>query len=301
MGAKLEAAIASVEKAAAGETVDIRESVEKATQVVEGAISAGASAKAVAKAALSAVLTAQASTHNAQAAKDAAATLRAADEAAASLPQNAHDALRIIIRKVFDRLREAAARESWTDETAVRPEFFGPLWPDGVPEGLPRNEEYDTLLNRLTRQELPTPAPPQPTFLGNLEIFSSLGEAIRSAHEPIISRFQEYLRTLEGRSFGYEENQRICEAINDTLDQLRVALCCPKKGCGLPSRLRCRKPGRSVSGIIHYEHYTPLGEGRTEQDRHEGSAGFQRLTLLWADGCPVKEIPTQVSGDTAPP
>ncbi|MFC1636331.1 hypothetical protein ACFL5Z_15990 [Planctomycetota bacterium] len=34
----------------------------------------------------------------------------------------------------FTRLKQAAKKENWTDETPVPPEFFGPLWPDGEPD-----------------------------------------------------------------------------------------------------------------------------------------------------------------------
>ena len=45
------------------------------------------------------------------------------------------------VRADFDRLTSAARRESWTDDTPVPPEFFGPMWPDGEPEGWPTVEE----------------------------------------------------------------------------------------------------------------------------------------------------------------
>ena len=35
------------------------------------------------------------------------------------------------IRRDFGRLAAAARKEGWTDETAVPPEFFGPLWAEG--------------------------------------------------------------------------------------------------------------------------------------------------------------------------
>jgi uncharacterized protein (TIGR02996 family) len=41
-----------------------------------------------------------------------------------------------------DLLRlKSAAGQRWTDATPVPPEFFGPLWPDGPPDGLPRPPE----------------------------------------------------------------------------------------------------------------------------------------------------------------
>ena len=39
------------------------------------------------------------------------------------------------MRRDYELLKAAAQRERWTDDTPVPPEFFGPLWPDGAPEG----------------------------------------------------------------------------------------------------------------------------------------------------------------------
>lgn len=44
-------------------------------------------------------------------------------------------------RSDFDLLETAVRDEEWTDDTPVPPEFFGPLWPDGTPEGWPVQEE----------------------------------------------------------------------------------------------------------------------------------------------------------------
>lgn len=41
------------------------------------------------------------------------------------------------MRRDFDLLKAAAEAEHWTDDTPVPPEFFGPLWPHGEPEGWP--------------------------------------------------------------------------------------------------------------------------------------------------------------------
>ena len=41
------------------------------------------------------------------------------------------------IRRDFDELLIAVRKGSWDDNTAVGPEFFGPLWPKGKPESWP--------------------------------------------------------------------------------------------------------------------------------------------------------------------
>jgi hypothetical protein len=45
----------------------------------------------------------------------------------------------VAMRRDYELLRAAAASEGWTDDTPVPPEFFGPLWPEGEPEGWPTN------------------------------------------------------------------------------------------------------------------------------------------------------------------
>jgi len=39
----------------------------------------------------------------------------------------------IAICRDYQLLAETARVEAWTDETPVPPDFFGPMWPDGVP------------------------------------------------------------------------------------------------------------------------------------------------------------------------
>jgi hypothetical protein len=41
------------------------------------------------------------------------------------------------IRRDFEMLKDTAEREHWTDECYVPPEFFGPMWPEGTPDGWP--------------------------------------------------------------------------------------------------------------------------------------------------------------------
>ena len=47
------------------------------------------------------------------------------------------------VRRDFDLLLAASEEFDWTDGTPVPPEFFGPLWPEGEPEGWPRPEPTD--------------------------------------------------------------------------------------------------------------------------------------------------------------
>ena len=46
------------------------------------------------------------------------------------------------IRRDFERLRQLAKANDWTDDTQVPPEVFGPLWPEGrVPEWAKQTNE----------------------------------------------------------------------------------------------------------------------------------------------------------------
>ena len=37
----------------------------------------------------------------------------------------------------FQKLKESSKREKWTDRISVAPDFFGPMWPDGLPRNWP--------------------------------------------------------------------------------------------------------------------------------------------------------------------
>ena len=37
----------------------------------------------------------------------------------------------------FDLLTVAAEKHAWDDDTPVPPELFGPIWPEGIPDGWP--------------------------------------------------------------------------------------------------------------------------------------------------------------------
>src|SRR5262249_31179877 len=37
----------------------------------------------------------------------------------------------------WQKLKKVSKREKWTDRTPVAPDFFGPMWPDGLPEKWP--------------------------------------------------------------------------------------------------------------------------------------------------------------------
>ncbi|MEO0513599.1 MAG: hypothetical protein AAF108_12035 [Planctomycetota bacterium] len=105
---------------------------------------AAGAANAAARAANAAARAANAAAHAVRAAEAAVyaanAAARAANAAAAAAAYvTAAYAVptRRFVRADFDLLLETSRREKWTDETPVPPEFFGPMWPDGTPDGWP--------------------------------------------------------------------------------------------------------------------------------------------------------------------
>ncbi|MCW5776578.1 MAG: hypothetical protein KIS87_09080 [Phycisphaeraceae bacterium] len=102
-----------------------------------------ANARAAARAAHAAHAAARAvDAADAAAAADAADAASAAGEAAfegdfTGAFEGAFDATVAAMRHDFELLRAAVQAENWTDDTPVPPEFFGPLWPHGEPEGWP--------------------------------------------------------------------------------------------------------------------------------------------------------------------
>jgi hypothetical protein len=60
-----------------------------------------------------------------------------------------------IIRADFDRVREVAIKNGWTDADSVAPDVFGPLWPDGPPLGWPELlDELSMLGDILSEHDL---------------------------------------------------------------------------------------------------------------------------------------------------
>jgi hypothetical protein len=58
-----------------------------------------------------------------------------------SRPGSEVGALAVAVLPEIKMLRERAEREQWEDDSPVPQDVFGPLWPDGMPEGWPRTDE----------------------------------------------------------------------------------------------------------------------------------------------------------------
>jgi hypothetical protein len=65
------------------------------------------------------------------------------------------------IRGNYETLVNCAKAQAWTAATAVAPEVFGPLWPDGPPEGWP--EETQQPAQAAVPGKSPTRRKPSPT------------------------------------------------------------------------------------------------------------------------------------------
>lgn len=86
------------------------------------------------------------------------------------------------VRRDLDLLKAAAERFNWTDDTPVPPEFFGPLWPEGEPEGWPEEarEERAPVRSFTLRVTGPEGTPPEEVAAQTREIIR-LMEAVNRA------------------------------------------------------------------------------------------------------------------------
>ncbi|MCW5777789.1 MAG: hypothetical protein KIS87_15240, partial [Phycisphaeraceae bacterium] len=131
---------------AAANAADFAAGAANAANAANAAASAYAAAASAYAAAASAADAANAinAANAAYAAANAAkcAFVDATDLEAVATTSDADDntaAARAAMRRDFELLKAAAKAERWTDDTPVPPEFFGPLWPDGEPEGWPES------------------------------------------------------------------------------------------------------------------------------------------------------------------
>jgi hypothetical protein len=91
--------------------------------------------------------------------------------------------------------------------------------------------------------------------------------------KPLIAELQTTLTALEGKSFGFETNKKIIEAVQAQLQRLGMRVCCPR--CGGAAIPRCRATQSAKAGSFQFEHYQ---EGR--QTNHGGGTTFPVLNLI---------------------
>jgi hypothetical protein len=132
-----------------------------------------------ADAARDAIATAATTTGAAElAAKIASRAANASAEAAANaVGEAARDAAVQAIQHDLQNLVRAAREQGWNDDTPVPIEFFGPLWPEGEPEGWPKlPEEESQVTGHL-----------QATQEGNA--LDATGEVVESEESPPIELY----------------------------------------------------------------------------------------------------------------
>lgn len=144
-----------------------RTAVAKAIDLAETAGTGGdisANAYAYAFAAADAADAARAAAA-AQAAKAAVYAARAVNAVNATYAYDATDVALVadttatssnaaLIRRDFELLRSLAMKENWDDQTPVRPEVFGPMWPEGAPKGWPEKEAEKPTPRTETEQKI---------------------------------------------------------------------------------------------------------------------------------------------------
>lgn len=137
---------------------------------------------------------------------------------------------------------------------------------------------------RLVESITPKPAPGTRTSdeyakdLRTAEAFINEIDSVLNAELRVLrGRLQTHLRALEGESWPtFEENQKVAAQIQSLANRVRALFECPK--CKQPAKLRCKKPGRSKTGVFQFEH-----GGRWSNTTHGGTNVLPSLTLIDPD------------------
>ncbi|CAN5456069.1 hypothetical protein BH10PLA2_BH10PLA2_23450 [soil metagenome] len=91
--------------------------------------------------------------------------------------------------------------------------------------------------------------------------------------KPLVAELQTTLSALEGKSFGFELNKKVIDAIQTQLQRLGMRVCCPR--CSAAAIPRCRATASAKDGSFQFEHYQ---EGK--QTNHGGGTTFPVLKLI---------------------
>lgn len=162
-------------------------------------------------------------------------------------------------RRDLELLRETAVRDRWNDRSPVRPEFFGPLWPDGEPEGWP----HGTIVHAL----------PQPESLPSLgvpleEIMDKLDEKYQEHREWTRQQLQVVLNKMSGKSYPtLADKQAVVARIREHLRSMDLRILCPV--CKCPANLKAVAAGNAKQGVFQFAH-SQAGTSST----HGGSSEF---------------------------
>ncbi|MBX3322800.1 MAG: hypothetical protein KF757_07395 [Phycisphaeraceae bacterium] len=103
-------------------------------------------------------------------------------------------AFRSAVRRDYELLKTAAKAEQWTDDTPVPPAFFGPLWPDGEPEGWLKKK----LHLKVERVDPPIERVDPPADAPALSLYFDASEFDSETIALIISGLSELYREIGG-------------------------------------------------------------------------------------------------------
>ena len=102
----------------------------------------------------------------------------------------------------FVRLRAAAQTENWTNnDTPVPPEFFGPMWPDGEPEGWPKSTQSES-----TPQQIDEVSPPLISILWDPEVVTEdeYADLVEALGNVVRAHGGAGLKRIDSTGFGVE-------------------------------------------------------------------------------------------------
>lgn len=129
--------------------------------IAADAADAYASAFAAFAASAAAAATVGSALHGADAADEASDAVRTYCTSASAEDASYDDVATVnadaAMRRDYELLKAAAESEEWTDETPVPSEFFGPLWPGGVPEGWPEEHSQEPIEPHVLKVQFAVP------------------------------------------------------------------------------------------------------------------------------------------------
>ena len=123
-----------------------------------------------------------------------------------------------VIEKDLQRLLDHARRKGWTEDSKViiSPDFFGPMWPDGEPQGWPESavkkkpaKEQDVIQpkrheDQPSADEEPASADARVPDVPPIELYIDPGDAPKETVQAVFDRFSDLHRAAGGLGLEYE-------------------------------------------------------------------------------------------------
>lgn len=210
-GADSAAAAAAAARTAAAAADDAADAADTALGAALGyALGAAYAARAAADAAYSAY-----AAYDVRAAAAARAARAAAAARAATTAGHLHtnrDVVGQAVLRDFGVLRGLAREQSWTDDTPVPAEVFGPMWPEGRPERWP-DEAFEQHLLGLRRPR-PTPLQRPESWADEALEHPENGASERESATQMDGRRSETLRISVTVSEFADEEVVVAELVN---------------------------------------------------------------------------------------